>query len=88
MSETKKDFYELGELPPLGHIPDKMVAQVIRPERFGEPTKAFEVETVSTPKDLRPDEVLVYVMAAGVNYNNVWALLAHQENGERRISRY
>ncbi len=73
MSETKQELYELGELPPLGHVPDKMYAQVIRPERFGEPTKAFEVEVVSTPKDLRPDEVLVYVMAAGVNYNNVWA---------------
>ena len=73
MSETKKDLYELGELPPLGHVPDKMYAQVIRPERFGEPNKAFEVEVVATPKDLRPDEVLVYVMAAGVNYNNVWA---------------
>ena len=73
MSKTEKDLYELGEIPPLGHVPEKMYAQVIRPERFGEPTKAFEVEVVSTPKDLRPDEVLVYVMAAGVNYNNVWA---------------
>jgi crotonyl-CoA carboxylase/reductase len=73
MSEIKKDLYELGELPPLGEVPDKMHAQVIRPERFGEPTEAFEVEVVSTPKGLRPDEVLVYVMAAGVNYNNVWA---------------
>ena len=73
MSETKKDLYELGDFPPLGHVPDKMYAQVIRPERYGEPNKAFGVEVIETPKDLRPDEVLVLVMAAGVNYNNVWA---------------
>jgi crotonyl-CoA carboxylase/reductase len=70
---SKKALYELGEMPELGHVPDQMHAQVIRPERFGEPNKAFGVEVVDTPKDLRPDEVLVYVMAAGVNYNNVWA---------------
>jgi crotonyl-CoA carboxylase/reductase len=68
-----KSLYELGELPEIGHVPDRMYAQVIRPERFGEPSKAFAVEVVDTPKELQPDEVLVYVMAAGVNYNNVWA---------------
>jgi len=66
-------LYELGELPEQGEVPEQMYAQVIRPERFGEPSKAFEIEVVDTPKDLQPDEVLVYVMAAGVNYNNVWA---------------
>jgi crotonyl-CoA carboxylase/reductase len=52
-----------------------MIAQVIRPSRFGEPENAFAVEEVDTPAELRPDEVLVWVMAAGVNYNNVWAAL-------------
>ena len=70
-----KHLYELGEAPDLGHVPDRMYAQVIRPERFGEPVDAFAIEVVETPKELRPDEVLVYVMAAGVNYNNVWASL-------------
>jgi crotonyl-CoA carboxylase/reductase len=70
---SKKSLYNLGELPSPGHVPDQMHAQVIRPERYGEPEKAFEIEVVDTPKELRPDEVLVYVMAAGVNYNNVWA---------------
>jgi len=70
---SKSDLYDLGEMPPMGHVPERMVAQVIRPKRFGEPTKAFATEVVNTPKELRPDEVLVYVMAAGVNYNNVWA---------------
>ncbi len=70
---TLKPLYALGETPELGHVPEQMHAQVIRPERFGEPNKAFEVEVVDTPRELHPDEVLVYVMAAGVNYNNVWA---------------
>lgn len=70
-----KDLYEIGEMPPLGHVPTQMYAQVIRPSRFGEPKDGFGVEVVGTPAELRPDEVLVFVKAAGVNYNNVWASL-------------
>jgi len=70
-----KDLYQLGETPPLGQVPARMLAQVIRPERFGEPMQAFQVEEVAVPAELRPDEVLVWVMAAGINYNNVWAAL-------------
>ena len=68
----EKDLYEVGELPPLGYVPQNMYAWAIRRERHGEPDQAFRVETVETP---RPDsnEVLVLVMAAGVNYNGVWA---------------
>lgn len=69
-----KEIYELGEVPPLGEVPQKMIAQVVRQDRFGEPTKAFQKEAIHTPA-IEPDEVLVYVMAAGVNYNNVWAAL-------------
>ena len=67
-----KALYAVGEMPPLGHIPAQMYAWTIRRERHGEPEQAFLVETVDTP---RPDsnEVLVMVMAAGVNYNGVWA---------------
>ncbi|HVU01932.1 MAG TPA: crotonyl-CoA carboxylase/reductase [Polyangiaceae bacterium] len=75
MTASTKDLHPLGEMPPTGHVPRKMIAQVIRPERFGEPEKAFAVEEIDTPGELRPDEVLVWVMAAGVNYNNVWAAL-------------
>ncbi len=74
-----KDLYELGEIPPLGEVPAKMKAQVIRPERFGEPKDAFQEEEISVPK-LGPKDVLVYVMAAGVNYNNVWAALGTPVN--------
>ncbi|TML75704.1 MAG: crotonyl-CoA carboxylase/reductase, partial [Actinobacteria bacterium] len=37
-------IYEIGDVPPLGEIPARMYAQVIRPERFGEPEKAFQIE--------------------------------------------
>src|SRR5207245_26832 len=62
----------LGEMPPLGAVPERMLAQVIRPERYGEPSQAFAVEEIETPRP-GPGEALVYVMAAGVNYNNPWA---------------
>ncbi|SHE90489.1 crotonyl-CoA carboxylase/reductase [Loktanella atrilutea] len=67
-----KALYDIGEMPPLGHVPDRMYAWTIRRERHGEPEQAFQVEVVDCPK---PDsqEVLVMVMAAGVNYNGVWA---------------
>ncbi|MGR3322666.1 MAG: crotonyl-CoA carboxylase/reductase [Pseudooceanicola sp.] len=68
----KKDLYEVGEMPPLGHVPKQMYAWAIRRERHGEPDKSFQVEVVDTPV-LDSHEVLVLVMAAGVNYNGVWA---------------
>src|SRR3972149_12013715 len=67
-----KDVYELGEIPPVGSVPKQMYAQVIRPERFGEPAQAFQVEKVDVPAGLKPNEALVGVMAAGINFNNVW----------------
>jgi crotonyl-CoA carboxylase/reductase len=73
-TEALKDLYPLGEAPPLGHLPAKMHAQVIRQNRFGQPRTAFKSEVVNTP-EVGPDDALVYVMAAGVNYNNVWAAL-------------
>lgn len=69
-----REIFEIGEMPPIGELPAQMYAQVIRPERFGEPTRAFQVERVAVP-EIAADEVLVYVMAAGINYNNVWAAL-------------
>ena len=56
----------------MGHVPERMYAWTIRRERHGEPDQAFQIEVVDVPK---PDgnEVLVLVMAAGVNYNGVWA---------------
>ena len=74
MTVETKDLYELGEAPPLGHVPARMLAMTIRRERFGPPKDAFQREVVPTP-GIGPREVLVYVMAAGINFNNVWAAL-------------
>ncbi|MDG2480811.1 MAG: crotonyl-CoA carboxylase/reductase [Alphaproteobacteria bacterium] len=69
-----KDLYEMGEIPPLGHVPANMYAWAIRRERHGEPDTAMQVEVVPTHQ-IDSHEVLVLVMAAGVNYNGVWAAL-------------
>ncbi|CAB4862373.1 unannotated protein [freshwater metagenome] len=58
----------------LGTLPSSMVAWVIRPERLGEPEVAFQLEEVEGPEP-GAFEVIVRVMAAGVNFNNVWAAL-------------
>jgi len=68
----RKDLYEVGEIPPLGHVPKRMYAWAIRRERHGPPEEAMQVEVVETPA-IDSNEVLVLVMAAGVNYNGVWA---------------
>lgn len=70
------EIVPIGTLPPLGIVPKKMYAQVIRPERYGDPIRAFQLEEIPVP-EIKPDEVLIAVMAAGVNYNNVWAALGN-----------
>ena len=62
----------IGTLPPVGEVPQKMFAQAVRQERFGDPRTAFQVEEIDVP-ETKPHEVLIGVMAAGINYNNVWA---------------
>jgi crotonyl-CoA carboxylase/reductase len=62
----------IGTLPPVGEVPERMLAQVIRSDRLGDPRNAFRIEEISTPQP-GPGEVLIAVMAAGVNFNNVWA---------------
>jgi len=57
-----------------GELPATMAAWVIREERQGEPRDAFQVEEIEVPEP-GAFEVIVRVMAAGVNYNNVWAAL-------------
>ena len=57
-----------------GTLPATMTAWVIREERFGEPRDAFQLEEVEVPEP-GAFEVIVRVMAAGVNFNNVWAAL-------------
>lgn len=68
------DLYDLGERPPLGLVPTQMHAYAVRQNRFGQPRDAWKREILPTPT-IGPDEVLVYVMASGINFNNVWAAL-------------
>lgn len=72
VSDPNVGAVDVGTLPPLGVVPKSMHAQVVRPERYGDPATAFAHEVVDTPP-LGAGEVLIAVMAAGVNYNNVWA---------------
>jgi crotonyl-CoA carboxylase/reductase len=57
-----------------GTLPETMAAWVIRQEREGEPRDAFQIEEIEVPEP-GAFEVIVRVMAAGVNYNNVWAAM-------------
>ncbi|WP_068311273.1 crotonyl-CoA carboxylase/reductase [Polycladidibacter hongkongensis] len=70
--QEKKDLYAVGEIPPLGHVPSKMWAWAIRKERHGEPDVAMQQEVLPV-WEIDSHEVLVLVMAAGVNYNGIWA---------------
>jgi crotonyl-CoA carboxylase/reductase len=66
------DVYEIGQLPPIGEVPPKMHAMLVRPDRLGEPRDSIRDEVIDVP-ELGPRDVLVATMAAGVNFNNVWA---------------
>ncbi len=73
---AEKTIYDLGDTPELGTVPEKMHAFVVRQDRFGEPEKAWQREIIDVPQ-IGPKDVLVYVMATGINYNNVWAALGY-----------
>ena len=78
-------------MPDLGTVPDSMAAQVVRSDRMGDPRDAFVVEQVKVPEP-GPRDVLIAVMAAGINFNNVWAakgvpidvIKARQKGGDPR----
>ena len=59
-----KDLYEIGEIPPIGEVPKQMHAQLVRPDRFGDPTTAILDEVVDVP-ELGPHDALVMAMACG-----------------------
>jgi crotonyl-CoA carboxylase/reductase len=72
MAVDEQDVTKIDVEP--GELPETMVAWVIREERQGEPIEAFQLEEIEVPEP-GAFEVIVRVMAAGVNYNNVWAAL-------------
>jgi crotonyl-CoA carboxylase/reductase len=66
------DLFDIGEIPGIGTVPARMHAQLVRAERFGEPRDSIKDEVIDVP-EIGPNEALVMVLAAGVNFNNVWA---------------
>jgi crotonyl-CoA carboxylase/reductase len=66
------EFYPIGQRPPLGSVPRLMHAWTLRPDGLGHPSSSFKQELVPVPA-CGDDEVLVFIMAAGINYNGVWA---------------
>src|SRR3979411_2103152 len=76
-SDRSIEQIPIGQVPAdlqPGSLPKRMRAWVIRREREGEPLQAFQQEDIEVPEP-GADEVIVMVMAAGVNFNNVWAAL-------------
>ena len=73
---SAKQLYDLGEMPPTDVVPEKMHAFTVRQNRFGDPVDAWKREVINTPA-IGPKDVLVYVMATGINFNNVWAGLGY-----------
>ena len=69
-----KDLYDVGEVPPLFHVPARMWAWAIRRDRHGPPAQAMRQEIIPTPT-IGDTDVLVLVMSGGVNYNGIWAAL-------------
>ncbi len=63
---------DLHTVPPLGELPELMKAVLIRKGREGDPGTSMVIEEVPLPV-CGDQEVLVLVMAAGVNFNGVWA---------------
>src|SRR5437899_2763709 len=72
MAVDLSNVTDVGTEP--GTLPETMAAWVIRQEREGEPRDAFQIEEIEVPEP-GALEVVVRVMAAGVNYNNVWAAM-------------
>ena len=76
MSEKNVDLVPVGSLPPLGVVPTRMHAWVVRKENHGEPLQSFREEVACANLDARARAERgprpSYDRAAGVNYNGVW----------------
>lgn len=79
MTKRTSKIFDVGELPELGVLPEKMHAWTLRTENLGEPKDAFHEEIVYVPEPGR-NEVIVANLCASVNYNGVWAALGKPKN--------
>tara|TARA_B110000037_G_scaffold186781_1_gene216955 strand:+ start:144 stop:752 length:609 start_codon:yes stop_codon:yes gene_type:complete len=78
---SRPEICELGERPELGVVPENMHVFCVRQNRFGEPKDAWQREVLPVP-EIGPKDVLIYTMATGINYNNVWAVGSEVDNVE------
>ena len=79
---SPSETFQMPALPEVGTVPETMIAQVVRQDRFGDPEEAFRIEELPVP-ELGEREVLIAVMAAGINYNNVWAARGDPDRRDR-----
>ena len=68
-----KDLYEIGELPPIGEVPAQMHAQLVRPDRYGEPESRDPGRGDRRPRARAARRARRWSWRPGVNFNNVWA---------------
>lgn len=66
------EIFGMQEYGALGQVPKNMHAWAIKRDCFGEPLQALLQVVVPVP-EVGDNDVLVRVMAVGVNYNSVWA---------------
>lgn len=71
------ELCNLSDRPLLTEISQKMLAFMDRQDRFGKPEDAWQRKITDTP-EIVPLDVLIYVMSAGINCNNVWSALGKQ----------
>ena len=79
MTKRTDKLFDVGELPELGVLPERMHAWTLRTENLGEPINAFREEIVPVPEP-KDNEVIVANLCASVNYNGVWAALGKPKN--------
>jgi crotonyl-CoA carboxylase/reductase len=84
---AEEKVYPIGVRPAFDDIPEKMYAWTLRTETLGEPIKAYHNEIVDIP-EIGDDELLIYNIACGLNYNGVWAALGKPKNVIKTHQKY
>lgn len=79
LEQIKETNYNIRNKTAFDEIPEKMYAWTLRSESLGEPIEAYHKELVDVP-DIGDDELLIYNIASGINYNGVWAALGKPKN--------
>lgn len=87
LEQIKETNYNIRNKTAFDEIPEKMYAWTLRSESLGEPIEAYHKELVDVP-DIGDDELLIYNIASGINYNGVWAALGKPKNAVKTHQKY